>query len=139
MDIDHDDTPGTVDKLDVFRLDQIIELLGSVLKRCACEGEAMSVRGKGKEARLAFAVDPHDSGWPFKGVEHDGDSPIARLMQMTGGLDAGARQVDVPELANHLLVVGVLFWFAKDAEEGPTLVSDALWRNIDVAVARERG
>lgn len=105
--------------------------------------------------RHTFPINPQNPRRPGKGIEHDRDPPIARLMQMTRRLNPTSRQIHIPKLTDHDILVGFLavliafipiwrrrrssFAFLDDAEEGPAFIGvcDALGRDIDVSFARE--
>lgn len=143
MDIDEDDAAGSRDDIDTLGFHDVGKLGRAVLQRRALAEDAQDARRAGE------------------GVEHDGDAAVARLVQVRRRLDAAAGQVHVPELADHDVLLGIVavgvsvrlgggcssrivvvivgFWFLDDAEERSALVGHALGRDVDVAVARERG
>lgn len=113
-DIDDNNTPRAGDDLDALAGDEVVELLGAVLQD------------------PPFSVDPQDSGRAFKRIEHDGDAAVARLVEVRGRLDPRARQVHVPELADHdLLAVARRLWDHPEKGPRPVAVRDPLRRHVD--------
>lgn len=113
-DIHDNDTPRAGDDLDALAGDEVIELLGAVLQH------------------PPFSVDPQDPGRALKRIEHDGDAAVAGLVEMRRRLDPRARQVHVPELADHdLLAVARRLWDHPEEWPRPVAVRNPLRRHVD--------
>lgn len=105
MDIHHNNGPGARQNFDIVLLDPGVKVRSAVLE----DG--------------ALAPETDDLGGAIEGVEHDGDAPIARLVDVRDGFVAGTGEVHVPEC---LLV--------RDPEVRASLRGD-----VDMAAATKRG
>lgn len=169
VDVDEHDGPRAGDDGDLLRRDDLVKCWGSVFEGRTCHrrrrDSALSwwrirlpllsslspVHGMGDRT---FPKDPQDPRRTRKGIEHHRNPPVARLVQMACRLDARAREIHVPELADHdrfvvvFIVAGFVttisldmtrFGLLDDTEERPALVGDTLGRDIDVPIAGQRG
>ena len=100
MDINNDDAPCPWQNIDVMRFHPFQERLGA------------------KFQYSAFAPKSYNLRWPIKGVEHDGDAAITRLIYVSDGLITRAREIQEPKC--------VVIWDSK--------IGSAFGTDVDVPV-----
>lgn len=131
-----------------------------MVKQVSCQAPSLPLSLSAFLLRT-FSIYPQDSRRSIKRHKHDRDPPVARLVQVTRRLDPATREIHVPELSDHdvLVVVGVLcgvgrgrggrcgrrkdlprnrLGFLEHTEERSSSIRHSLGRDVDVPRTTER-